>query len=74
MAIIVTRNLSKKFQDLLAVDNVNLEPFVEGKCVQLLHVGPYDAEQESMELMKEFAEVSGDYHKKGKKSIFYKRR
>jgi len=45
MAIIVTRNLSKKFRDLLAVDKVNLE-VEEGECFGLL--GPNGAGKTSL--------------------------
>jgi len=45
MAIIVTRNLSKKFKDLLAVDCVNLE-VEEGECFGLL--GPNGAGKTSL--------------------------
>jgi lipooligosaccharide transport system ATP-binding protein len=45
MAIIVTRNLSKKFKDLLAVDRVNLE-VEEGECFGLL--GPNGAGKTSL--------------------------
>ena len=45
MAIIATRNLSKKFKDLLAVDNVDLE-IEEGECFGLL--GPNGAGKTSL--------------------------
>jgi len=45
MAIIQTRNLYKKFKDLLAVDNVNLE-IEEGECFGLL--GPNGAGKTSL--------------------------
>ena len=45
MAIIVTRNLSKKFKNLLAVDGVNLE-VEEGECFGLL--GPNGAGKTSL--------------------------
>jgi lipooligosaccharide transport system ATP-binding protein len=45
MAIIQTRNLSKKFKDLLAVDSVNLE-LEEGECFGLL--GPNGAGKTSL--------------------------
>ena len=45
MAIIVTRNLSKKFKDLLAVNNVSLE-VAEGECFGLL--GPNGAGKTSL--------------------------
>ena len=45
MAIILTRNLTKKFKDLLAVDDVNLE-IEEGECFGLL--GPNGAGKTSL--------------------------
>ena len=45
MAIIITRNLSKKFKDLLAVNNVSLE-VEEGECFGLL--GPNGAGKTSL--------------------------
>jgi len=45
MAIILTRNLSKQFKDLLAVDNINLE-IEEGECFGLL--GPNGAGKTSL--------------------------
>jgi hypothetical protein len=38
---------------------VELRTISEGKCVQMLHVGPYDAERESIEKIKEFAAEQG---------------
>jgi len=45
MAIIKTKNLTKKFKDLLAVDDVNLE-VEEGECFGLL--GPNGAGKTSL--------------------------
>jgi len=45
MAIIKTKNLTKKFRDLLAVDDVNLE-VEEGECFGLL--GPNGAGKTSL--------------------------
>lgn len=38
---------------------VNLETIDEGRCVQMLHVGPYDKEGETIRAMKAFAEEQG---------------
>jgi hypothetical protein len=35
---------------------VRLESLAEGRCVQMLHVGPYDRECETIAVMKAFAE------------------
>ena len=42
-----------------SVRKVRLEPITEGQCVQMLHVGPYERERETIEMMKAFAERSG---------------
>jgi hypothetical protein len=41
------------------VEEVKLETLEEGRCVQMLHVGPYDREPESIALMKAFAGDQG---------------
>jgi hypothetical protein len=40
-------------------DRVRLERLTEGLCVQMLHVGPYDKEGETIAVMKRFAEQQG---------------
>lgn len=49
------------------VKRVRLETLAEGPCVQMLHVGPYDKECETILVMKAFAEkqqlqFSGKHH------------
>jgi hypothetical protein len=41
------------------VERVRLETLSEGKCVQMLHVGPYQKEAETIAAMKAFAESKG---------------
>lgn len=41
------------------VQSVRLETIDEGACVQMLHVGPYETECETIALMQEFAEAHG---------------
>jgi len=41
------------------VTEVRLERIDEGKCVQVLHVGPYDREPETVSRMKGFAKDNG---------------
>jgi len=41
------------------VAEVKLVTLTEGDCVQMLHVGPYDREGESLALMREFAVSKG---------------
>ena len=62
----VTQNeLAKAVETLLKrgktqpVQEVKLESFTEGHCVQMLHVGPYEREHETIALMKAHAEKSG---------------
>jgi hypothetical protein len=40
-------------------EDVRLETLHEGKCVQMLHVGPYDRENETVAEMKRLAEGKG---------------
>jgi hypothetical protein len=49
------------------VKRVRLESLTEGPCVQMLHVGPYDKEPETIAVMRAFAEkqqfqLSGRHH------------
>ena len=49
------------------VKRVHLESLAEGRCVQMLHVGPYNKEHETIAVMKAFAEakhfeLSGKHH------------
>jgi len=41
------------------VEEVRLERIDEGKCVQMLHVGPYDRESETIARMRALAESQG---------------
>lgn len=49
------RSAVKKKKGLTSVDRVRLRKFREGKAVQLLHVGPYDQEPETLARMDAFA-------------------
>lgn len=42
-----------------SVREVKLEAISEGLCAQMLHVGPYDKEDETVEVMQAFAEEQG---------------
>ncbi|HSV86618.1 MAG TPA: hypothetical protein VLH85_08580, partial [Levilinea sp.] len=44
--------LRKKRGDLPAFNRLRLEPFEEGLCVQMMHIGPYAAEPATIEKMK----------------------
>ena len=52
------QTLLEKGKDPL-VTHVKLQTIQEGLCVQMLHVGPYAGEPETIEAMAEFAEDSG---------------
>lgn len=41
------------------VEEVKLEQIDEGPCVQMLHVGPYEREKESIAMMHRFAQANG---------------
>ena len=41
------------------VSEVRLETLEEGRCVQMLHIGPYPRVPETIALMKQFAEENG---------------
>jgi hypothetical protein len=62
---VTARDLGRAQQGLLAkgkvgeVTRVKLETIREGRCVQMLHVGPYDKEPATLEAMREFAEEHG---------------
>ena len=46
-----------------SVNDVELQAISEGRCVQMLHVGPYDKEGETIEVMQEFALEQGlEFH------------
>ncbi len=59
------RDLARAQQGLLAkgkvpeVAKVRLETIREGRCVQMLHVGPYDREPATLERMEAFAQEQG---------------
>ncbi len=53
----------------------DIDGYIRGdELVKVVVVTPEKLSGEQRRLMKEFGEISGDYHKKGKKNIFYKRR
>jgi hypothetical protein len=52
------RKLREKGKDA-EVAEVEIEKFIEGRSVQMLHVGPYDREQGTIEAMREFAVAAG---------------
>jgi len=52
------RNLAEKGKGPL-IDQVELTPLNENLCVQMLHVGPYDREPETIRRMEDFAAGQG---------------
>lgn len=69
-SFVTARDLTSAQKDLAGkgkvpeVRKVKLETLKEGPCVQMLHVGPYDAEPATLETMQAFAEAEG-YHLRG---------
>jgi len=49
VAVLLKRGKGKE------AERVRLESLSEGKCVQMLHLGPYERESETIESMREFA-------------------
>ncbi len=59
--------LRKKKGDMEAFSRLRLEPFHEGLCVQMLHIGPYVTEPATVEKMDAYLETeglkkTGDHH------------
>lgn len=59
----VTKELYERFKDEIAkkkpeidVTKVRFETFAEGLCVQILHIGPYNQEQRSIEQILQYIE------------------
>jgi hypothetical protein len=51
--------LRKKRSSQPAFDLLRFEPFSEGLCVQIMHLGPYSEEPATLERMKTYAEANG---------------
>jgi hypothetical protein len=51
--------LRKKKGDQPAFSRLRLEPFQEGPCVQMMHVGPYATEPATVKKMEAFAAENG---------------
>lgn len=49
--------MAKKPHKLL--QEVSFEGIEEGKCIQMLHIGSYDSEPESFQIMEDFAAANG---------------
>ena len=60
-------NQVKGKKDLPAIDKVRFEPFQEGKCAQILHIGPFSEEGPTVEMVHAFIgecgnEITGKHH------------
>jgi len=62
--------MRKKKGDQPAFSQLRLQPFEEGLCVQIMHIGPYDAEPATIEKMDAFAVTQG-YQMHGKHHEIY---
>ena len=62
--------LRRKKGDQQAFSRLRLEPFTEGLCMQIMHLGPYDEEPATVEKMDAFARENG-YLKRGKHHEIY---
>jgi len=64
------KDKKKKRKSSPALDKVELKPFDEGLCVQIMHIGPYSAEKPTIEKMHRFAQEKG-YKFQGKHHEIY---
>jgi hypothetical protein len=60
----------KKGEDNPALARLRFEPFHEGLCIQIMHVGPYADEPRTIERMQAFAQENG-YVYRGKHHEIY---
>ncbi|NAS13309.1 GyrI-like domain-containing protein [Poritiphilus flavus] len=51
--------LTKKKKPHPLLEDLRFETITDGKCIQMMHVGPYDNEPESFNQMEQFAEGQG---------------
>ncbi len=49
----------KRKKPALAIDRVNFEKIKEGNCIQMLHVGPFENEPETFQIMENYADNLG---------------
>jgi len=49
----------KKRKPYPLIDEVKFEEISDGKCIQMLHMGPFDDEPASFKIMEEFAQSQG---------------
>jgi hypothetical protein len=60
----------KKGEENPALDRLRFERFHEGRCIQIMHVGPYSEEPRTIARMKAFAQENG-YVYRGKHHEIY---
>ena len=60
----------RRKKDLPAVDRLRLEPFLEGRSAQVLHVGPFSEEGPTIERLHRFIEENG-YRRRGRHREIY---
>jgi hypothetical protein len=60
----------KKKKAPAAIDKVRLEKYTEGRCAQIMHIGPYSEEGPTIAKLHAFIEESG-YEKTGKHHEIY---
>jgi hypothetical protein len=63
MLAAAVQQLRKKRGDNPALARLRLERFREGLCIQVMHLGPYANEPETIERMKAFARENGYTHR-----------
>ena len=54
-----TKSVLKTKKKHLDITAARLERFTEGQCAQLMHIGSYDNEPSTIEMLKKFVEESG---------------
>lgn len=52
-------NAIKKKRSIEFIEQVNFETIIEGKCIQMLHIGSYDNEKSTFDIMEAFAKFEG---------------
>ena len=52
------------------LEQVRFEPFAEGLCAQIMHIGPFSAEGPTIQKLHQFIAASG-YQRRGKHHEIY---
>lgn len=64
-------NVRKKKGDSEMLNKLKLEHFEEGLCVQVMHIGPYATEPETIERMREFMQVNALFDNVGPNGLHH---